>query len=839
MIGNAGWRKSSCRLLRSGSSGLFLSDFKPVALTRSNPSETDGCFKVPSLIDSHREGPAIPICEQGPENTLDTAFMNPKAHLPSTGTSGCILAGFLFATANIALAQTSTWNLTTGGSWNTGGNWTGGIPDGSSAIATFSQNFTGTPIVTLDRADGFTVNQITYEDTGTTGDVALSINTGTGGKIILAGTTPTINATNNLTIGTALDGATSLTKTGTGTLTLSGANTYSGNTIVSAGSVTVSGDHSGATGGWTINSGAASVSFAAGSTISVGAGNHVTTANGSGSAGRSLSVAGTVTTSSTSNLTIRGRNTFTINNGGSWTMEGGTLTIQPLNTTYSATLTVNTGGSFTYNGTNGIVLTEATTGNDGNGSINLAGGTFTTTRGISNSGAGNGGGTSNFNFSAGGTLKISNDIASIFTQGSQPFNITTGTGGGVIDTNGFNTATSVGISGAGGLSKTGAGTLTLSGTNSYTGGTNVLGGILNTTQAGALASHTTAGKIVINGGTLGVRVGGGGWTTGEVDAMLANATKTSGALGIDTTNGSITQWTTFTTANLGPSLGLDKLGANTLTLDQTNTYTGGTRVLGGILNTTQAGALASHTTAGKVVINGGTLGVRVGGGGWTTGEVDAMLANATKTSGALGIDTTNGSITQWTAFTTANLGPSLGVEKLGANSLTLDQTNTYTGATTVSAGTLYVTGTLSNSAVTVGASGTIATNGIAGTLGNGLTIQEGGNLDLTGATIALDSTGILSLTGGSLTLGNLTFQDLVGWDWLNAEEGTYELIEGTFAIDWGATAHLSPETAYDFGNGRMGYFTSGSLNVVIVPEPRAALLGGLGLLFLLCRRRVA
>ena len=141
--------------------------------------------------------------------------------------------------------------------------------------------------------------------------------------------------------------------------------------------------------------------------------------------------------------------------------------------------------------------------------------------------------------------------------------------------------------------------------------------------------------------------------------------------------------------------------------------------------------------------------------------------------------------------------------------------------------------------MTVLAGGAIGSNGSTGILGNGLTIGTGGNLELTDATLGLNSTGILSLTGGTLTLGNLTFQDLVGWNWAGAAEGTYQLIGGTFEINWGSTAFLSEETSYDFGNGKKGYFTSGSLNAVIVavPEPRAALLGGLGLLALLRRRR--
>lgn len=177
--------------------------------------------------------------------------------------------------------------------------------------------------------------------------------------------------------------------------------------------------------------------------------------------------------------------------------------------------------------------------------------------------------------------------------------------------------------------------------------------------------------------------------------------------------------------------------------------------------------------------------------------------------------------------------------KSGAGTMSITGSNQYLGTTTVSAGTLYVNGSLGASAVSVAANAFIGTGGANGTLGAGLNILSGGGLDLTGAVLGETSTGILTVSNGSLSLGQLTFENLVGWDWRNAGAGTYQLIAGDFAIDWGSTVFLSPETAYDFGNGYQGYFTPGSLNVVIVPEPSAVLLVGLGSLLMLRRRRCA
>lgn len=324
------------------------------------------------------------------------------------------------------------------------------------------------------------------------------------GSGTVTGTSFALNggAGTTVSVGVNLAGASAaLTKSNPGAATLSGDNTYTGTTAVNGGSLTVEGDHSGG-GGWSIgiNAAGSALTFPAGSSISVGAGNNVATVpgNGSANAARTIAVAGAVTTSSTSNVTIAGRNTLSINNGGSWNMQGGTLAVSVGNSGYSAVLNVNSGGSFTYSGSNTIIVSEASGSNNGSGALNLRG-TFTTTTGFRNTGAGtNATATSSFNFD-GGTLKISNDIGAIFESGGQPFNIAVAAGGGTIDTNGFNTATSLAITGAGGLTKAGGGTLTLSGTNTYAGNTTVSGGTL---VLGAANTSNDASTVTI--GTSGI-----------------------------------------------------------------------------------------------------------------------------------------------------------------------------------------------------------------------------------------------------------------------------------------------------------------------------------------------
>lgn len=75
-----------------------------------------------------------------------------------------------------------------------------------------------------------------------------------GGAITLTGSAPSLDAASNVsaTVSSVILGSSGLTKTGDGTVRLSGANSYSGTTAVSAGSLLVNGNQTGATGNVTV-----------------------------------------------------------------------------------------------------------------------------------------------------------------------------------------------------------------------------------------------------------------------------------------------------------------------------------------------------------------------------------------------------------------------------------------------------------------------------------------------------------------------------------------------------------------------------------------------------------
>ncbi len=202
--------------------------------------------------------------------------------------------------------------------------------------------------------------------------------------------------------------------------------------------------------------------------------------------------------------------------------------------------------------------------------------------------------------------------------------------------------------GAGTLTKVGAGTWTLRGANTFSGGTTLTTGTLQFMKA---VSMPAVGTVAVGAGTtLAVNVGAGGeWTTGTTGAgtlggLLAGVggqgapvTYAAGTitLAMDTTNASIVNVTSGVVGTVtsrfhdtavqtysgvianpaGVTLGLNKLGLNTLALTGANSYTGVTTITGGgVLQASnlQSGGVNSSignfaAGAGGLVLNGGTL----------------------------------------------------------------------------------------------------------------------------------------------------------------------------------------------------------------------------------------
>ena len=154
------------------------------------------------------------------------------------------------------------------------------------------------------------------------------------------------------------------------------------------------------------------------------------------------------------------------------------------------------------------------------------------------------------------------------------------------------------ISGDGAVCVLGPGKVTLTGDNSYIGGTYVYGGTLEAETTGSLPGYATSAVSVQGGATLAVMVGGTGeWNTGDIASLLANAFSPGAALGIDTTDGDFTY-----DGSISGSMGLTKTGPGTLTLTGTNTYTGTTIAAGGTLD------LESRISSPIVVTDGRVTG---------------------------------------------------------------------------------------------------------------------------------------------------------------------------------------------------------------------------------------
>src|SRR4029077_14481076 len=352
-------------------------------------------------------------------------------------------------------------------------------------------------------------------------------------------------------------------------------------------------------------------------------------------------------------LVLVGNNTYT----GGTTIEAGTLQLGNGGTSGSII------GNVTDNGVLGFNRSDSVT----------FGGVISGTGGVAQIGAGTTILTGNSTYTGGtiisaGTLQIGAGA-------------TTGSIVGNVGNNGillFNRSDSVAfggvISGVGSLTKDGLGTLTLTGANTYSGGTNLNGGIIAVNSDVNLGT----GPLSFNGGTLEALAAGGGITSSKAVTLnagagtfLADAGTTSTLSGVISGVGSLT-----------------KDGLGTLTLTGANTYSGGT--------TTSAGTLQ--------VGNGGTAGS-------ITGNV---IDNGTLAFNRSDSVTFDGVISG-----TGN------VVKLGTGRLTLTEANTYTGTTTVNGGSLIVDGSIASVQTLVNPDGLFGGTGFLRNLVNSGIVSPG------------------------------------------------------------------------------------------------------------------
>jgi len=310
-------------------------------------------------------------------------------------------------------------------------------------------------------------------------------------------------------------------------------------------------------------------------------------------------------------------------------------------------------------------------------------------------------------------------------------------------------------------------------------------------------------------------------------------------------------------------------GIGSQTLANTNTFTGGTRIDAGILNLGHATNTLLDT--GAVEINGGTLALgtntdTVGSVTLTSGSITGSGAGTLTGSGS-NFDVRSGTIS-------AKLGGAVGLDKTTEGIVTISSDNStggYTGATTVSAGTLVIDGNISTSSLTtVNGTGILGGSGILGavtiaatgthnpgnspgivdtgdyTMAGTLNIESIGNIAGVGGYDQVNVTGVVNLSGtlntqftaGTYANGNLLFFLLN--DGIDAITGTFAgLAQGAIVtsydgFDW--------QISYNANGDSLGSpsFTGGNdIALMAIPEPTSALLSGLTTLLLLRRRRPA
>ena len=540
----------------------------------------------------------------------------------------------------------------------------------------------------------------------------------------------------------------SLTKLGTGTLTLNGTNTYTGATTISAGTLALGGTGS--------ISNTASISIAAGATCDVSAIPNYTFG------GISLSASGTGTNGGVSAATINGGTTVS-------------LGTQPVTLNYDGShpaLYISQ-GTLLLNGNNFIINYNSTLPpgtypliQQASGSISGAGPyTYSTTAiGANNIGyiAVVGGTVDLVVVAAGAPVNIAltsgnNQLAGVGKTLLSPFVVTVTSASG-LPVSGVNVtfAISSAPSGATGQSLSVTGATTDS--NGRAATLLTLGSLPGTYVVTASASgligspvtFTATCPAIVKAGTGTDLTDGGSWTGGGVPVSTSVATWESTSLGAGLTLGTSEAWN-----------GMD--------------------------------------------VEGALSDVAITGVGTLTLGLNGIDMSASPVNLSLGTPIALGTNQAWTVNTGVGLtasgvisGSGVGLTMAGGGTVTLSGVNTYSGATTIGAGTLALAGAgaLSQSAVNLSASATLDVSGItASTQIGSLTGVSGSTINLGSAELDVEGLNPNTLFSGNIQddgSGNSVFKKAgsgtLTLDGYNSYAGTTTISGGTLQIGLGDTA---------------------------------------------------
>ncbi|MEZ5387350.1 MAG: autotransporter-associated beta strand repeat-containing protein [Prosthecobacter sp.] len=594
------------------------------------------------------------------------------------------------------------------------------------------------------------------------------------------------------------DGA-SLTKTGAGTLTLSGTNSYTGQTIVQEGTLAINsevrlGDNPATfvAGQLTLDGGALQTTSSmtindSNRGVLLGAGGGTFNVNSSTTLTMSTTVTGSgdLTKRGNGTLTLAGANTYTgdttvftgtlrIAAGASVGVAGATAGSLQIGETSTGTVVVEAGGELRVgSGSSNSLLVGARTTLSGTttGTLNMSAATsFTANVGLFQIGGSTSTSQASASGSAAGTATLAQNNTITASTGIVIAEMAPAVGNtGVVSTLTFGAGNNDvitpyllvgGSRSKGRLVITAGGTLTLNngaGKTDLTIGSNHVQGT-NTFSEGEMdltggVLIATLGQVIIGDKSSSTNTGAGtGAGILTLDATANSVTADSvvlGNLAASATSANITQGTlnfgggTFTVAN-DVGLGIISNGAGAVAQGTLN-LTDGTFTVGGNITSTN-----SAKSAAVVMLDGATLDM-------TGGSIDANT-----------FDVRSGALKDVSEIYNGGGTVAADLTKTTTGTLSLIGTNNYSGATVVTDGALEVRGTTGTGAVSAQTGSTIFGTGVVQgttfTLDDGATLRPGGDVGdgshgtlaftpatASGSTSSLQGTVILGISGATLT----------------------------------------------------------------------------------------